>query len=108
MIFWLYIVIAIITVLLIIWCISLDSKDGATMRLASFLTHILQMDSPVVINWMSPLSFLAVFGVIFISYFSVKFLCANRIAQDGTPRSAASHLGLYCLPMSHKRDTSLI
>ena len=32
----------------------------------------------------------------------MKFLCANRIAPDGTPRSAASHLGLYCLPMSHK------
>ena len=31
----------------------------------------------------------------------MKFLCAKRIAQDGTPRSAASHLGLFCLPMSH-------
>ena len=25
-----------------------------------------------------------------------------RIAQDGRPRSAASHLGLYRFPMSHK------
>ena len=32
----------------------------------------------------------------------MKFLQANRIAADGTPRSAASHLGLCCLPMSHK------
>ena len=40
--------------------------------------------------------------------FSMKFLCANRIAPDGTPRSAASHLGLYCLPMSNKRDARLI
>ena len=32
-------------------------------------------------------------------------LKANRIALEGTPRSAAwSHLGLYCLPMSHKKD----
>ena len=38
----------------------------------------------------------------------MKFLCANRIAPDGTPRSAASHLGLYCLPMSHKRDARLV
>ena len=38
----------------------------------------------------------------YISFFSLKFLCANRIAPDGTPHSAASHLGLYCLPMSHK------
>ena len=35
-------------------------------------------------------------------HFLMKFPCANRIAPDGTPRSAASHMGLYCLPMSHK------
>ena len=64
------------------------------------------MDSPIVINWMSPLSLLGVSGkfifLFFLSHFSMKFLCANRIAPDATPRSAASHLGLYCLPMSHK------
>ena len=37
----------------------------------------------------------------------MKFLQANRIAPDGTPRSAVSHLGLCCLPMSHKRDARL-
>ena len=41
----------------------------------------------------------------FFSHFSM--LCANRIAPDGTPRSAASHLGLCCLPMSHKKDARL-
>ena len=46
--------------------------------------------------------------MIFLSYFSMKFLCANRIAPDGTPRSAASHLGLCRLPMSHKKDTRLV
>ena len=68
------------------------------------------MDSPIVFDWVSPLQFLGVLGVIFIflSYFSMKFLCANRIAPDGIPRSAASHLGLYCLPKSHKRDARLI
>ena len=35
----------------------------------------------------------------FLSDFSMKFLCANRIAPDGTP--------LFCLPMSHKRDARL-
>ena len=40
--------------------------------------------------------------------FSMKFLCAKRIALDGTPRSAASHLGLICLPMSHKKDARLM
>ena len=35
-------------------------------------------------------------------------MSANRIAPDGTPRFAASHLGLFCLPMSHKKDARLI
>ena len=43
----------------------------------------------------------------FLSHFPIKFLCANRIAPDGMPRSAASHLGLCCLPMSHKKDARL-
>ena len=43
----------------------------------------------------------------FLSHLTMKFLCANRIATDGTLRSVASHLGLCCLPMSHKRDTRL-
>ena len=45
--------------------------------------------------------------LIFLSDFSMEFFCANRIAPDGMPRSAASHLGLCCLPMSHKRDAML-
>ena len=35
----------------------------------------------------------------FLFHFSKKFISANRIAPDGTPRFAASHLGLLCLPM---------
>ena len=69
------------------------------------------MDFLIIISWMSPLSILGVLGVIFfyfLSHFSMKFLCANRIVPDGTPRSAASHLGLCCLPMSHKKDARLI
>ena len=38
----------------------------------------------------------------------MKIKIANKIAPDGTPRFAASHLGLFCLPMSHKKDASLI
>ena len=38
----------------------------------------------------------------------MKFLEGNRIAPDGAPRLAASHLGLFCLPISHKRDARLI
>ena len=33
---------------------------------------------------------------------------ANRIAPDGSPRFAEFHLGLFCLPISHKKDTRLI
>ena len=42
------------------------------------------------------------------SHFSIKFLYANRIAPDGTPHSAASNLRLFCLSMSHKKDTRLL
>ena len=67
------------------------------------------MDSPISINWMSPLSISGVLGVIsyFVSHFSMKFLCANRIAPNGLSRSAASMLGLHRLPMSHKKDIRL-
>ena len=44
----------------------------------------------------------------FLFHFSKKFMQANRIAPDVTPRFAASHLGLFCLPMSHKKDVKLI
>ena len=32
----------------------------------------------------------------FLFHFSMKFIYANRIAPDGTPRFAASHRGLFC------------
>ena len=44
----------------------------------------------------------------FLFHFSMKIILANRIAPDGTPRFVASHLGLFYLPMSHKKDTRLI
>ena len=44
----------------------------------------------------------------FLFHFSMKIMSANRKAPDGTPRLAASHLGLYCLPMSDKKDARLI
>ena len=43
----------------------------------------------------------------FLFHFSMKIKIANRIASDGTPPFAASHLGLFCLPMSHKRTRGL-
>ena len=44
----------------------------------------------------------------FLFHFSMKIKIANRIAPDGTPRFAASHLGLFCLPLSHKKDARFI
>ena len=58
------------------------------------------------IKWTSPLSFLAALGGIF--HFSLNIMSANRIAPDGMPCFAVSHLGLFCLPMSHKKDARLI
>ena len=44
----------------------------------------------------------------FLFHFSMKFLQANRIASDGTPRFVASHLVLVCLPIFHKKNARLI
>ena len=44
----------------------------------------------------------------FLFHLSMKIISANRIAPDGMRRFATSHLGLFCLPMSHKKDASLI
>ena len=40
----------------------------------------------------------------------MKIVLANKIAPDGMPRFAASHLGRFCLPraMSHKKVARLI
>ena len=46
--------------------------------------------------------------VSFLFHFSMKIMSANRIAPDGKPRFAVSYLELYCLPLSHKKDTRLI
>ena len=42
-------------------------------------------------------------GVVFINYHVLKeipVINANSVDPDQTPRSAASDLGLHCLPMS--------
>ena len=61
------------------------------------------MDSPIIISWMSPLSFLGVLGVIFI----LGLLFFISFFDEISLRSAASHLGLFCLPMSHKKEARL-
>ena len=44
----------------------------------------------------------------FLYLFSMKLISANRKALDWSLRFAASHLGLFCLPISHKKDARLI
>ena len=39
----------------------------------------------------------------FLCHFSMEFQQANRIASDGTPHFAASHLGLFCCLCPIKR-----
>ena len=43
----------------------------------------------------------------FLFHFSMKIMLPNRIAPDGTPLFAVSHLGLICLPISNKKDARL-
>ena len=46
---------------------------------------------------------------IFILFqFSMKLMSENRKAPDGTLHLGASYLGIFCLPMSHKKDARLI
>ena len=40
----------------------------------------------------------------FFSFFDAIHVSKHGIAPDETPRIAVSHLGLFCLPMSHKKD----
>ena len=60
------------------------------------------MDLSILINWTSPFPISGVSGVPFQFYFEQIFLSANSEDPDQTPRSAASNLGLHCLPMSQK------
>ena len=67
------------------------------------------MDFHILKIWISPLSFVGTSGVIF--HFN-SFFDKIHVSKQNSPRwdasFAASHLGLFCLPMSHKKDARLI
>ena len=44
----------------------------------------------------------------FYSIFSMNILLANKIAPDGMQHTVASHLELYCLLVSYKKDARLL
>ena len=56
------------------------------------------------------ISVLRVVGLYFSFLFNFRynFLQANSGDPDQMPHYVASDLGLYCLPMSHKKDAMLI
>ena len=71
------------------------------------LIHICLVDFSTLINWMSPFPILGVSGELF-HFFLFSIEIANSEDPNQTPCSAASDLGLHCLPMSQKWDARLI
>ena len=65
------------------------------------------MDFPILVE--SIFTFLGASEVIFhfISFFDEN-QNSKQNSPNGTPRFSASHLGLFCLPMSHKKDARLL
>ena len=65
------------------------------------ISNYLQFDHPI--------SVLRVVGRYFHFYsnFNRTFCKQTNGDPDKTPRSAASYLGLHCLPMSHQKDVTL-
>ena len=64
-----------------------------------FLTHLCRVDFSTLTLWTGSFS---LYGVSFY-YFHVllKYLNANSVDPEQTPRSATSDLDLHCLPMSN-------
>ena len=65
------------------------------------LTHIILVDSSIVIYWTSPFVILGASGLFCHLYSMVmEILSANSVYPNQTPRSVASDQGLHCLPMT--------
>ena len=67
----------------------------------SRLSYLSSLDEPISIIRNVWLVFLSLF------FIYIPVLNANSVDPDQTPRSAASDLGLHCLPMSHLWDARL-
>ena len=65
------------------------------------------MDLPITINWMSPILFLGALGVIFILFF-FSFFDGILLSKQNSSSWDAAFCGLFCLPMSHKKDARFI
>ena len=73
------------------------------------LTHLCRVDSSTLTLWPGPFPVKGVSGwfVLLPCFTEIPVLYANSVDPDQTPRSAASDLGLHCLPMSLLWDTRL-
>ena len=75
--------------------------QGGASTVTSFATYngtlnrILPMDFPIIINWVSPLSFLGVLGVIFILFiFLSDFFDEISLCKQNSPRWEAAFCGV--------------
>ena len=67
------------------------------------------MDFSIPINWTSPFPSLGVSGALSILIlFLIEFPASKQCRPWSAPCSAASDMGLHCLPRSQKSDTMLI
>ena len=94
------------------------SRDKVSVTVSKYLLHCFHALNPLVTNGLSHryhldesiFIFRGIRSIVFFSFlfhFSMKIMSANRIApDDGTPRFAASYLGLFCLPISPIKRTS--
>ena len=57
--------------------------------------------------WTGPFPVKGCLGLLLPCFIEITVFNANRVDPDQTPRSAASDLGLHCLPMSILCDASL-
>ena len=73
------------------------------------LTHLCRVDSSNSTLWTDtfPISGVSGWFLLLSCFVGVAEVNANSVDPDQTPRSAASDLGLYCLPMSLLWDARL-
>ena len=87
----------------LLWADIDETCSESSVSYTSCLTLICPVDLSILINWKSPFPNLGVSGVSFhFSSFSNRFLLTNSEDLYQTLHSAASDLGLHCLPVSQK------
>ena len=76
------------------------------LEILQHLTHLCLVDCSTSTLWPGPILIKGVscrFSLL-LCFTEIPVFHANRVDPDQTPPSAASDLGLHCLPMSHLWD----